>query len=300
MRPTEPDVTKPVARPRVDVGIVTWNTRELTLDAVDRLLAASTDVDLRVLLRDNGSTDGTAEAVGRRFPEIEVDVGANVGFACGVNTLLARSDAPWFLTLNSDAWPEQGAVRRLVEVASAHPRAAAVAPLLRRPEGAVEPSAHDLPSLAGALRTALRPVRQRVPPHAHEVGWAVGAAVLLRRPAVDALGGFDASFFMYAEDLEWCWRARRAGWQVWLAPDAVVRHIGNASGAQRWGTSREQVAIANANAVTRRYLGRVKGNVWRSLNAAGAVRAGAFARSADLRRFYWRQVPAHLGILRDG
>lgn len=281
--------------PRVDVGVVCWNTRELTLDALDRLLAASADVDLRVLVRDNGSTDGTADAVRERFPAMTVDVGDNVGFARGVNALLDRSDAPWFVTLNSDAWPEPGALRRLVDVAAAHPRAAAVAPTLLRPDGTPEPSTHDLPSVRGALRAALL----RPPAHPGPVvGWAVGAALLLRRTAVDELGGLDASLFMYAEDLDWCWRATRAGWQVRRADDAVVRHVGNASGAQRWGERRESVAIANANRVVRRHLGPVRGGAWQAANALGAVRAG-ITRDADRRRYWWRQVPAHLGAARD-
>lgn len=283
-----------MTRPRVDVGIVSWNTRDLTLDAIDRVLAASPDVDLRVLVRDNGSVDGTADAVRDRFPDAVLDVGENVGFARGVNALLDRSDAPWFVTLNSDAWPEPGALRRLVEVAQAHPRTAAVAPTLLRPDGTPEQAVHDMPSLRGAARAALR---RTPPPAGPVVGWAVGAALLLRRSSVDELGGLDPSLFMYAEDLEWCWRATRAGWEVRSAPEAVVRHVGNASGRQRWGDRREAVAIGNANRVVRRYLGPVRGRAWQGINALGALRAG-MTRDADRRRFWWRQVPAHLGAAR--
>lgn len=283
-----------MTRPRVDVGVVCWNTRDLTLDALDRLVAASSDVDLRVLVRDNGSTDGTADAVRERFPSAVLDAGDNVGFAHGVNALLDRSDAPWFLTLNSDAWPEPGALRAMVAVAEEHPRTAAVAPTLLRPDGTPETAVHELPSLRRAARAALR----RTPPTSGPVvGWAVGAALLLRRSAVDELGGLDPSLFMYGEDLEWCWRAGRAGWEVRQAPEAVVRHVGNASGQQRWGERRETVAIGNANAVVRRYLGPVRGGAWQALNALGAVRAG-MTRDADRRRFWWRQVPAHLGATR--
>jgi GT2 family glycosyltransferase len=130
------------------------------------------------------------------------------------------------------------------------------------------------------------------------VDWAVGAALLLRRAAVDELGGFDESLFMYAEDLEWCWRAHRAGWQVWFTPDAVVRHIGNASGAQRYGARREQVAIANANQVVRRYRGPLSAIAWQGLNAAGSLRLAARSlvrNDRALASYWWHQVPAHLG-----
>ena len=300
------------AAPRLDVGVVVWNTRELTLRALARLFELSAEVDLRVLVRDNGSSDGSADAIATGFPEVTLVRGDNIGFARGVNSLLAASDAPWFLTLNSDAWPEPGALRALVEEGERHPRAAAVAPLLLRPDGTLEHGTHPLPSVAVSGITALN--LQRLIGHrradrlclngswAHDrprdVGWAVGAALLMRRAAVDALGGFDESFFMYAEDLEWCWRAHRAGWETRFTPAAVVRHIGNASGSSRWGAEREAVAIRNANAVTARYMSPAAASTWRLLNATGAARLAA---QAALRRdraraaFWWRQVPAHLG-----
>src|SRR5689334_1057200 len=114
----------------VDVGIVTWNTRDLTLSALAHLADLPDAVRLRVLVRDNGSEDGTAEAIAAAHPDVVVDRGDNVGFAQGVNALVEMSDAPWFLLLNSDAWPEPYALERLVRAAEEHPRAAAVAPLL--------------------------------------------------------------------------------------------------------------------------------------------------------------------------
>jgi GT2 family glycosyltransferase len=298
-------------RPRVDVGVVVWNTRELTLSAIERLQTAAQDVDVRVLVRDNGSTDGSADAIRAAFPDVSVTQGDNVGFARGVNSLLAVSDAPWFVTLNSDAWPEAGALGQLVAAAEDEPRAAVVAPLLLRPDGQLEHSTHPLPSVRVAAVTALHleralPRRRAAQWCLHgrwqhdvqrTVGWAVGAALLFRREAIDAIGGFDESLFMYAEDLEWCWRARRAGWEILFTPAAVVRHVGNASGTHRWGAEREIVAITNANAVVRRFLPAPAAATWRTLNAIGAARLAARARirgDRELSRFWWRQVPAHL------
>lgn len=297
-------------RPRVDAGIVTWNTRELTLQAIDRLVATSRDLDLRVLVRDNGSSDGTASAIRERFPDVRVDEGDNVGFAAGVNALLRRSDAPWFLTLNSDAWPESGALGRLVAAAVEHPHAAAVAPRVLRPDGSLEHSTHALPSLltagvtgAGvpwvlgrrrARELCLAPAWEHDTPRA--VGWAVGAALLFRRQALEELGPLDESFFMYAEDLEWCWRARRAGWDIWFTPEAVIRHVGNASGAQRYGARRDEVSIINAAAVVRRFHGVGYARAWSTLNALGAARLATIARirgDRGLASYWWRQVAAH-------
>ena len=152
----------------------------------------------------------------------------NLGYAAAMNRLLDRSDGPWFLALNSDAWPEPGAVARLVAVAERHPRAAVVAPRLERPDGTLEHSTHPFPSVTVAAVTAVglyKRLGHRRARHlllegawshdeARPVDWAVGAAWLMRREAVLDVGPFDESFFMYVEDLEWCWRARARGWEV--------------------------------------------------------------------------------------
>ena len=283
---------------RVDVGIVSWNTRELTLSAVRRALAqAAPGLDVRVLVRDNGSTDGTADAVRAAHPDVVVETGDNVGFAAGVNALLARSDAPWFFLVNSDAWPEEGALAALLDAGGRHPRAGLLAPRLLRPGGELEESVHPLPTVRLAARGLLgRPGPQ--PVAEGPVGWAVGAALLLRRTAVDELGPWDERFFMYAEDLDYCWRARALGWQTCFVPAAVVRHVGNASGSQRYGEQRDLVAIRNANQVVAERLGPWRAAAWSALNAAAAVRMALRAerrRDRGLADHWWRQVPAHVG-----
>jgi len=295
-------------RPSVDVGVVTWNTRDLTVEALQRLLSVDQGVDLRLLVHDNASTDGTAEAVEAAVPSADVEVSAsNLGFAAGVNRLLARSTAPWFLALNSDAWPVGGAIGALVAAAERHPRAAAVAPRLERPDGSLEHSTHPFPSVPVALASAagLRgPWAERHALHgawAHDrerpVDWAVGAALLMRRTALDAVGGFDDSFFMYAEDLEWCHRARAAGWEIWFTPGACVVHVGNASGEQRYGAARAARVWANTYRFYRRHHGAVSTGGYRAANAIGAMRGaarGVVRRDRGLARFWWQQVPVHV------
>jgi GT2 family glycosyltransferase len=273
-----------VHEPLVDVAIVTWNTRETTLQAIKALLAAAPD-GVRVFVRDNASDDGTAEAIAAAYPDVEVEAGdRNLGFAGGMNTILRRSTAPWLLLLNSDAWPEAAAITRLIACAGRHPRAAAVAPKLLRPDDRLEPSAWPFPSLRVTLASALRRDRN-IWPHDVErrVDWAVGAAWLVRREALDQIGLLDESLFMYAEDLEWCWRARDAGWEVWFTPGAVVRHIGNQSGAQRFGADQPAAWIANSVAVYRRRHSRAATGLWRYANAASAALHGRRAlRSGDV------------------
>lgn len=296
------------ALPRVDIGVVTWNTRELTVRALRQLLDSDQQAELRILVHDNGSSDGTPDAVRLHVPEADVVACPdNLGFAAAVNQLLARSYAPWFFMLNSDAWPEPGAVGELVATALRHPHAAVVAPRLERPDGTLEHSTHPFPSVVVAAASALRLqnawARQRALHGAwrhdreREVDWAVGAAWLLRRDAVDDIGGLDESFFMYVEDLEWCHRARQLGWQVWFTPDAVVVHVGNASGEQKYGEERTATWTANAYRFYRRHHSAVGTGAYRAANAAGALLAAVRAlagRHPQTARFWWRQVPLHL------
>jgi GT2 family glycosyltransferase len=301
-----------VSRPRVDVGVVTWNTRDLTVDALRALLDGAEDCDVRLLVRDNGSTDGTAEAIARHVPEAELDAdGENLGFGAGMNRLIDRGTAPWFFALNSDAWPEPGALRRLVEVAEQHGGAAAVAPRLERPDGSLELSTLPFPSLRIAALTAVGAdrwmSRERAAAlllegywrhdTARPVDWAVGAALLMRRSALEQIGGFAPQYFMYAEDLEWCWRATRAGWEIRFDPDAVVRHVGNASGAVGYGRRRTRAYLRNTHRFYRDAHGRVAAAAYRALCLAGTARLYLRARRRGDRAaasFWADHVRAHV------
>jgi len=290
---------------------VTWNTAQLSSSALRALLDTDQGCDLRLLVRDNASTDGTPAALSTAVPEAEIEAGdQNLGFAAGMNRLIARSDAPWFFLLNSDAWPEPGAIGRLVEAARSHPRAGAVAPRLVRPDGSLEHSTHPFPSLKVAAVTAfsggrLKPEageRMMLAGHwAHDraraVDWAVGAALLVRRDALDQVGPLDESFFMYVEDLEWCWRAARKGWEILFEPDAVVVHVGNASGAKRYGERRTETYMRNTYRFFRREHGPVAAGAYRALNLAGCALGFARAkarRDGDTAAYWRREMRANI------
>ena len=302
-------------RSRVDVGVVTWNTASLTPCALRRLLDTDQGCELRLLVRDNASGDGCADAIAAAVPEAELVRGTeNIGFARAVNQLLSRSEAPWFLALNSDAWPEPGAIARLVETGNAHPGAAAVAARLLRPDGAVEHSTHPFPTPALALVDALG-LRDVLPrrwaaerclegawthDRQRRIDWAVGAGLLMRRAAVEEVGGFDERFFLYVEDLEWCWRAHDRGWQIWFEPGAVIRHVGNVSGLRRFGEARAALEDANLRLFTEETLGPRRARLYHALETVAVARQYAKARgTADVdAAAHWRtQLRAALTLL---
>lgn len=298
-------------RERVDVGVVTWNTKDITVPALRRLLDTEQGCSVRLLVRDNASTDGSAEAIAREVPEAELEAGSdNIGFAAGMNRLIARSDAPWFLALNPDAWPREGAIGRLVAAARTHPEAAAIAPRLERPDGELEHSTLPFPSLSVAAAAALGPrfvsdergdrlmlVGRWAHDRPRDVDWAVGAALLIPRGAIEDVGPFTERFFMYVEDLEWCWRARRRGWTIRFEPSAVVVHVGNAAGAQRYGDRRTQAYMENTYRFYRGEHGPASTAAYRALNVIGSARGWLRAkrdRDAGALAYWRRELKAHL------
>jgi GT2 family glycosyltransferase len=167
-----------------------------------------------------------------------------VGFARGYNQAAAQARGRHLLLLNPDTVTRPGALRRLVEFLDAHPKAGAVGPRLLNSDGSLQYSCRRFPHpLAALFRNT--PLGKLFPRNRYtraylmtdcdhsreaEVDWISGAAMAIRREAWEQVGGFDEGFFMYAEDMDWCRRARTAGWEIWYAPGAeIVHHIGRSS-----------------------------------------------------------------------
>ena len=160
-----------------------------------------------------------------------------LSFAANVNLGITATTGEYVLVSNPDAVPEDGAVAKLVEFADAHPRAGLVGPLVLWPDGTWQPSLRRFPTVLGTIwrRTPLRLLRR---PYEHQVthygtrpagpvqgDWLLGGACLLmRRTMLEELGGWDAGYRHYVEDIDVAYRAAQAGWERWLVPDAVARH----------------------------------------------------------------------------
>jgi len=159
-------------------------------------------------------------------------------FAANVNLGIASTSGEYVLVSNPDAIPEPGAVATLVEFADAHARCGIAGPQMRWPDGAWQPSRRRFPTVRGTIvrRTPLRRLR---PPYETQRGhyeldekptdpvradWMLGAFLLMRRTMLEEIGGWDAGFRHYCEDIDLCYRAAQAGWERWYVPDAVVTH----------------------------------------------------------------------------
>jgi len=194
---------------------------------------------------DNGSVDGSADALeAAGLPARVVRAPGNVGYAAAANLGTASTTAPVVAVMNPDTVVRPGTAAAVLAAFGHAPDVAAVGPRIRNTDGTVYPSARMFPSTLDAVGHGLLFLVWRRNPFtrryrqldadfdaAREVDWVSGAAVWLRREAVDAIGGWDEGYFMYVEDVDLCWRLRRAGWKVWFEPAGEVEHVqGTATG----------------------------------------------------------------------
>lgn len=195
----------------------------------------------RVVVVDNGSTDGSTDEVSRRFPDVEIlRPGCNLGYGAAANRGVAATDTPWVVVGNPDLEVHAGALAILVGALSADPGCALAGPLIRTAEGERYPSARQFPSLVDAAghavlgifapdnrftRTYQKSHLDHAPAGTATTDWVSGACFVVRRDAFEQVGGFDEAYFMYAEDVDLCWRLGRAGWRVAYVADAEVTHL---------------------------------------------------------------------------
>jgi N-acetylglucosaminyl-diphospho-decaprenol L-rhamnosyltransferase len=197
------------------------------------LVAAGGATAGRCVVVDNGSSDGTLGAVRRLAPDVRiVETGANLGYGAAANRGAAEAPGAHVLVLNPDVEIGPEAVARLVATLEAEPQAGVVAPRLLDGDGSVQHSAFRFPSLgtfAGQM-IGVRNVRSDQPAGADLVrpGWASGAALLVRRAAWDAVGGFDPAYFFFVEEVDFQRRLRDAGWGVLIDQRATAVHHGGA------------------------------------------------------------------------
>ncbi len=266
------------------VVVVTYSPGEALVEFVASLRRATVR-ELDVVLADNGSVDGVPERVASAAGDVRLlPTGGNVGYGAAANAALADLREGWALVANPDLRFEDGAVDELLAVAARWPRAATVGPAIRTPEGALYPSARDLPSLSTGIGHALvgwlwpsnpwtaRYRRERDVPRERPAGWLSGSCLLVDLTAFHSVGGFDPAYCMYFEDVDRAARLGRRGWLHVYAPSAVVTHEGGHATARE---PRRMLRVHHSSAY--RYLS-AQYPLRRHAPLRWAVRAGLEAR----------------------
>jgi GT2 family glycosyltransferase len=241
----------------LSVVILSWNVRDLLRRCLKSVVGdvglitdhcpepkASHGLTIEVVVVDNASSDGSAEMVRTEFPSVRlISNETNRGYTGGNNDGIAAASGRYVMILNPDAQVIGDALATMVAYADAHPEVGVLGPQLLDSDGSVQPSRRRFPTLMTALfeSTWLQPlaprgvlrryyVLDRADDDTQEVDWLVGACLLVRREALQQVGGLDESFFMYSEELDWCRRIRQVGWKVVYLPKAqVIHHMGKSS-----------------------------------------------------------------------
>lgn len=246
-KPTLPGVS-------LSVVLVSYNTRDMTLKCIECLL---TDLqfagaeEVEIFLVDNASTDGSVDAVREKYNRVKlIENSENVGFGRANNQAMRQARGKFILLLNTDAFVKPGAIVKLLHfiqtpiLFGSVGMLGVVGPRLLNADGSLQQSCYRFPSPSRAVYenfwlSAMLPNHPvigdyRFWPHdsVRSVDWVIGACMLIRREVFDATGGFDERFFMYAEEADWQKRIRSLGWDIGFTPDALVTHLGGASGAK--------------------------------------------------------------------
>lgn len=235
----------------LSIVIVSYNTKVLLRECLRSLRFSNIGVDHEIIVTDNASTDGSCAMIERDFPEcVLIRNACNRMFSGANNQAIARAVGRYLLFLNSDTIIPPGQIEQLMSFLESHPAAGAVGPREYdfennlRSEGFASPgiwerfcecfrlSRWPLPS---ALKRRLCPsgIRGVDCGLTRPVGWVSGACMLVRRDAFEAVGGFNEEIGFYGEEVEWCWRAARKGYGIWVLPQAHILHKGGGSVVRR-------------------------------------------------------------------
>ena len=226
---------------RVAAVVVTYDALPWIESCLDSIAGVET------VVVDNGSSDGTVAFVRERYPSIRLVEAENRGLGAGWNIGIRETTAQYVLLLNADAWMTEGSLERLVDFAEARPRAAVVGPRLLNTDDTLQRSVRGFPTV-WRLATEYLFLRKLAPrssalnafyaggfdhDEVRSVEVVMGACMLLRRDAVDQVGECDEDYFLFSEETDWCYRFRKAGWDVVFFPGAECIHVRGASHSGR-------------------------------------------------------------------
>lgn len=221
---------------KVSVVILNWNTCSLLQQFLPEVVKNSTSPNVRIVVADNGSTDNSVAWVKSHYPQVEVlDLGQNMGFAGGYNTALSLIDSELSVLLNSDAAPAPNWLPPLMAAMEQYPEAAACVPSIKDFN---KPDYFEYAGAAGGFidKYGYPFCRGRMFDKAEKdsgqyqqpgtVFWGSGAALVVRTQLFVSSGGFDTDFFAHMEEIDWCWRMKNQGHQIFYIPESKIFHVG--------------------------------------------------------------------------
>jgi GT2 family glycosyltransferase len=231
----------------VSIIIVNWNTRDILRECLISIYKETLDISYEIIVIDNFSSDGSALMIKKEFPEaILIANEENRGFAVANNQGMEIANGRYVLLLNSDTVVLENAIQKTVRFADNHPEAAVLGCKAYNADMSLQPTCFMYPSLLNLflLSTYLYKLFPRNRFFGREfMSWwdrgdvrevevVTGCFMLVRKTAIEQVGMMDNSYFMYAEETDWCYRFGRAGWKKIFYPEAVIIHYGGMSSSK--------------------------------------------------------------------
>lgn len=226
----------------ISVVIVNLNTKALLISCLSSVCRELERTEAEVFVVDNGSIDGSEEAVRMGFPQVSLIANRrNVGYAKANNQAIKLSQGRYVLLLNPDTRVKEGALEPLLRFMKGCPEAGGAGAQLLNGDGSKQNSIATFPSLSTELlnKSLLRrlfpdrfPGKERNYAEPIEVDSVIGACMMVRREAIEQVGMLDEDYFLFLEETDWCFRMRKAGWKVYHVPEAEVIHFQGKSAEQ--------------------------------------------------------------------
>lgn len=216
----------------LSVVILSFNTQKLLEDCLISIFKKTTNIDFEVIVVDNASVDGSVGMVKKKFSQVKLIINSeNLGFAKGNNQAIQKAKGEFILLLNSDTVVKEQSLEKMVKFMRAYPEAGVVGPKLLNEDGTFQPSAGRFPNLpvvwimlfkekfggSQLVRASYSETR--------EVDWVMGAALMVRKEILNKTGLLDEKIFMYYDEVEWCYRIKKAGFKVYFYPEPKIIHL---------------------------------------------------------------------------
>jgi len=244
-------------KPDLSIIIVSYNTRQITLSCIESIVANTQEVDYEIIVVDNGSTDGSREALKKLTKENSaitlVDEDKNLGFGKGNNLGASKAKGEYLLFLNSDTILINNALKEALDFVKTKKDLGVYSCGLLNRDSTVQPSGGYFPSLLNLYAWQLfiddLPIIGKLIPSFHphlgtmdkdrEVEWVTGAFMIFSKKVFDKSGGFDEKIFMYTEEMEIIYRVSRLGYKTYFRSSPTIIHLGGASGGSHLALTSE-------------------------------------------------------------
>lgn len=229
----------------ISIIIVNWNTKKLLEDCLESIFKFTEGINFEVIVVDNGSEDGSQAMVKNKYSQVKlIPNKTNLGFTKANNQGIKIAKGEYVLLLNSDTYLIENSFRKLLDKArSRRGNLGAMGPLLLNQDKKIQQSVGFFPHLpqiffwmtfiddlpGGIFLKPFHVDHNSFYKKDQEVDWATGAAILVPKTVINMVGPLDEKIFMYGEEVEWCYRIKKAGFEVYFTPATKIAHIGRGS-----------------------------------------------------------------------